>query len=69
YLGVIENCFKFVFNGLHAFISFIPNYYSYVNNNSIFSSDGVVLWNVFVFQIILMIIIKVIFNYISEEDE
>ncbi len=69
YLSVVENCFKFVFNGLHAFISFIPNYNSYVNNNSLFSSDGVIILNVFVFQIILMIIIKVIFNYITEEDE
>ncbi|MCD8028377.1 MAG: HAD family hydrolase [Erysipelotrichaceae bacterium] len=69
YLGIIENCFKFIFNGLHAFINFIPNYYSYVNNNSIFSSDGVIVFDVFVFQIIFMIIIKLILNYILEEEE
>ncbi|MCD7894564.1 MAG: HAD family hydrolase [Erysipelotrichaceae bacterium] len=69
YLGIIENCFKFVLNGLHAFISLIPNYYTYVNNNSVFSSDGIILFDVFLFQIILMAIIKLVLNYILEEDE
>lgn len=67
YYTVIEACFKVFFDTLHTLIPVIPSYQDYLIHNQIFSLDGVQLFNIFVFQIILMSSIKVII-YILRRD-
>ena len=67
YYAMIESCFRVFFNSLHTLIPIIPNYQDYLINNQMFSLDGIQLFNIFIFQIILMSFIKIII-YILRRD-
>jgi Predicted phosphatase/phosphohexomutase len=70
YYGIIETLFKFIFNCLHAIIPMIPNYNSYALHNTMFSHDGIVLLNIFLFQIFMTLLIKLIIDLIrGSKDE
>ena len=60
YFTVIDIFFKFIFDGLSRFLPFIPPYSEYVNSNTIFSPDGVRMFNIFVFHCFVIIGIKAI---------
>lgn len=60
YFTVIDIFFKFIFDGLSRFLPFIPPYSEYVNSNTIFSPDGVHLFNIFVFHCFVIVGIKAI---------
>ncbi len=62
YYSLIERIFKLIINGLHTFISVIPTYQNYVDHNLWFSPDGVVLFNIFIFQVVFIYIIKMIIS-------
>ena len=67
YYSIIEACFKVFFNSLHTIIPMIPSYQDYLMHNQMFSLDGVQLFNIFIFQIILISFIKIII-YILRRD-
>lgn len=60
YEAVIEACFRVFFDGFHSLISWIPSYQSYLNDNQMFSFDGVQLLNIFIFQTIVIGLIKIL---------
>ena len=60
YYSFIEAIFKFIFNSLHSIISFIPTYTNYETNNVLLSTDGVRLFNLFIFHSIIIGIVKII---------
>ncbi len=67
YYAIIEACFRVFFDSLHTLIPFIPSYQDYLSHNQMFSLDGVQLFNIFIFQIILLALIKMII-YILRRD-
>lgn len=64
YYGIIESVFRIVLNSLHALIYIIPTYNDYISSNNWFSQDGMLLFNIFVFQIVVIVIIKMIMSII-----
>lgn len=66
YYLIIETTFKTVLNTLHSLISFIPNYQSYESTNLLFSSDGVMLFNIFLFHSIIIGIVKSVIYFIQK---
>ena len=69
YYMIIEICFQTFFNLLHQFISFIPSYHQYVYQNGLFSPDGVKLFNIFLFNALLIGIGKMIIYFLIQESE
>lgn len=67
YYAMVESCFRVFFNSLHTLIPMIPDYQNYLIHNQMFSLDGVQLFNIFIFQIILISFIKIII-YILRRD-
>lgn len=61
YYSCIEIIFSTIFNLLHSIISFIPDYTHYSTNNSIFSPQGIQLFNIFIFQAIIIGVFKIAF--------
>lgn len=68
YIQFIEMVFQLFFDGLHDVISFIPSYEDYLSQNALFSMDGVCLLNIYIFQVILIAIIRLIIYYLRRED-
>lgn len=66
YYHIVETVFELIFNGLHAVLSFIPNYTQYSSSNSLFSFSGVQFLNIFIFNAMIIAIIRVIYNVIKE---
>ncbi|MEG0548159.1 MAG: HAD hydrolase-like protein [Coprobacillus sp.] len=60
YYSFIEYIFRFILDGLNSFISFIPSYPNYLNANAIFSSEGVKLFNIFIFHFFIISFVKII---------
>jgi hypothetical protein len=60
YNSIVTMCFSFIFNTLHNCIDFIPTYSNYINENPIFSNQGVNLLNIFIFNTGIIFITKVI---------
>lgn len=58
YYSIIENIFQFTLDRLHQFISFVPQYQVYSQSNPIFSPEGVQLLNIFIFNIIILMLSK-----------
>ncbi|MFR7590191.1 MAG: HAD family hydrolase [Longibaculum sp.] len=66
YTQCIETIVHFLFNQLHSLFNFIPNYFDYIQHNAIFSVDGIKLFNLFVFQTIIITIFKTIIHFINK---
>lgn len=60
YYGMIERILRFIFNSLHAMIQLIPSYNHYMHQNIWFSSEGMMLFNIFIFQIVIISLIKIV---------
>lgn len=65
YYSFIEMIYRFIFDGLHSFLSFIPSYEVYIHQNNLFSNDGIVLFNLFLFQSVIIGIFKIIMYYVK----
>ncbi len=72
YYLMIESILKTIFNLLHSFISFVPSYEQYYQSTALFSIEGKQLLHIFIFNTIIIIIIKFIYSFIkrrySQED-
>lgn len=66
YQNIIESLFGMIFNGLHSVISFFPSYNDYVEHNAIFSVEGVHLFNLYLFQTIIIAFMKPIVSFIKK---
>lgn len=71
YHSFVNMIFEGILDFLHTFISFIPSYQQYSQSNTMLSIDGVLLLNLFIFQTIIIAIIKGIVHMIkrSLDDE
>lgn len=65
YYGFIEFLFKGFFNGLHSFINFVPSYEGYFNQLSFLSRDGIQLFHIFLFNSIIIAVIKGIYALVK----
>ena len=69
---MIESILKTIFNLLHSYISFVPSYEQYYQSTALFSIEGKQLLHIFIFNTIIIIIIKFIYSFIkrrySQED-
>lgn len=65
YYSFIETIYRFIIDGLHALLSFIPSYDIYTHQNHLFSPDGIVLFNIFIFQSVVIGVIKIIIYFIK----
>lgn len=59
YYSLIEMIFSTVFNLLHSLIPFVPDYQTFTLENSMFSSQGIQLLNIFIFQSLIIGIFKI----------
>lgn len=66
YEHFIELLFSSLFNGLHSLFSIIPSYDHYIQNHFLFSIDGVYLFHLYIFQTIMIVIIKWIVSIIQK---
>lgn len=60
YSAIVTTCFSFIFDSLHNIFSFIPTYMQYVNENTVLSNDGVHFVNMFIFNTIVIFMIRLI---------
>ena len=60
YSSIVTTCFSFIFNTLHNYIDFVPAYSNHINENPVFSNQGVHLLNIFIFNTGIIFITKVI---------
>ncbi len=60
YNSIVTLCFTFIFNNLHNVFKFIPTYSSYLNENPVFSSQGVEFLNMFIFNTVIIFLTKLI---------
>lgn len=65
YYSFIETIYRFIFDSLHSLLSFVPSYDTYINQNDLFSTDGIVIFNIFIFQSIVIGVIKIIIHFIK----
>ena len=65
YYHIIETVFRFILDGLHSLLSFIPSYLQYSVDNGVFSTDGIILLNIFIFQSLIIGIIKIIIYFMK----
>ena len=66
YNDIVELLFSSILNGLHSLFSVIPSYKDYVQNHFLFSVDGVHLFHLYIFQTIIIVIIKWIVSMIQK---
>ena len=60
YYSIVATCFSTVFDTLHSFVDFVPTYSSYINENTLFSSQGVEFLNMFIFNTFIIFIIRLL---------
>ena len=60
YTSIVSTCFEYIFDTLHIFINSIPSYVEYMHENPIFSSSGVELLNMFIFNTIIIFVVRII---------
>ena len=60
YKFIITTCFSYMFDALHNFMSFIPSYSNYLNENPVFSPQGIEFLNMFIFNAIIIFIVRLI---------
>lgn len=65
YYQIVEGLFKICFDTLHSFISFIPSYTTYCQSATTFSLEGIQFLNIFIFNSIVIIIVKLIISMIQ----
>ena len=69
YSSMVEGCFRMIFNGLHSLIYLIPNYDEYYQSVSFFSHDGLHLFHIFLFQAVIISLLKIMIVYFSKEED
>ena len=60
YCFVVTTVFSFIFDTLHHFISLVPSYLTYVNENALVSSQGIEFLNIFIFNTFIIFIVRLI---------
>jgi len=68
YNYIIESIFRFILNLLHSFINIIPSYENYSIGILGISKDGMQLFNIYIFNCIIIILIKGIWIFLKRRN-
>lgn len=60
YLSIVEFVISSLFNGIHSIINVLPDYYTFAYNSNFLSPDGVLLFNILLFNGLVIFMIKMI---------
>ena len=66
YSMIIEITFSSIFDTLHSIINIIPSYDTYLTSLTFISYDGLQLMNIFIFNTIVIFIIKMLIFIIKD---
>jgi len=69
YNNMINSIFETIINFLHSFINSVPTYDQYLHNNAFFSYEGIQLCHIFIFQSLVIGIIRLIIYFIKRTSE
>lgn len=69
YSSIVTLCFTYIFDTLHTFVDSIPSYAEYMSANPIFSSSGVEFLNMFIFNTIIIFIVRIIIVCIGRAND
>lgn len=65
YINFIQGFFEIVLNALHTLIKTIPDYATYHNHNTYVSPTGVEFLNIFIFNSLVIAIVKIVNHFIK----
>lgn len=68
YSTIVTSCFTYLFNTLHHFFNFVPTYDHYLNENMFFSNQGVEFLNMFIFNAVIIFIVRLIIVLIRRKN-
>lgn len=63
YYGIIRLCIQTILDAIHQWIPFVPSYEQYETMNVLFSMEGVQLFNIYIFQTVIITITKIIIYF------
>lgn len=63
YIDVVESIFEFIFNGLHSITNVIPDYYTYMNDNTLMTLSALKMIHCYIMNVVIVSIVEVIKYY------
>ena len=60
YIDVVESIFEFIFNGLHSITNVIPDYYTYMNDNTLMTLSALKMIHCYIMNVVIVSIVEVI---------
>ena len=60
YIDVVESIFEFIFNGLHSITNVIPDYYTYMNDNTLMTLSALKMIHCYIMNVVIVSIVEVV---------
>lgn len=60
YIDVVESIFEFIFNGLHSITNVIPDYCTYMNDNTLMTLSALKMIHCYIMNVVIVSIVEVI---------